>query len=354
MNTSISTSHKRHSSPKRIAVVIPAYNIDSYLRECLESLQNQSYGDFIAYIVDDGSTDNTRHIADYFSETDSRFQVFHKQNKGVASARNFALDQIAQAGHFAAIAFLDGDDKLNLDCFLQAINAMVREDVDCVFFGYRVFDKSGYLPHEEYSPSERTLKNTTEIYDLFFNCYPLENQKARWFLSNKLFRAECVANTRFCEDMRRGEDVRFFIDLRSNLRSLTVIPDTLLEYRLRKSSLSHGSLNVLSDLKFYSDLILNQSNKFTTAQTCIIKSTLLNIWRKSLIFTFSQSQNKKDVRFLVDISKKLYRANILTGFKNKKRLMYLLLGNAYMYWWSSYQYHKINKKIISDQKMYFD
>lgn len=231
---------------------------------------------------------------------------------------------------------------------------MVREDVDCVFFGYRVFDKSGYLPHEEYSPSKRTLKNTTEIYDLFFNCYPLENQKARWFLSNKLFRAECLANTRFCEDMRRGEDVRFFIDLRSNLRSLTVIPDTLLEYRLRKSSLSHGSLNVLSDLKFYSDLILNQSNKFTPAQTCIIKSTLLNIWRKSLIFTFSQSQNKKDVRFLVDISKKLYRANILTGFKNKKRLMYLLFGNTYMYWWSSYQYHKINKKIISDQKMYFD
>ena len=110
---------------KKIAVVIPAYNVQNYLEECLKSLQSQSYCNFTAFIVNDGSTDATGEIANKFSIHDSRFKVTHTANSGVATARNIALDQIEKDGSFFAVAFLDGDDRLHPDCLNRAAIAPV-------------------------------------------------------------------------------------------------------------------------------------------------------------------------------------------------------------------------------------
>lgn len=77
-------------------IVVPIYNVQNYLRECLESVQNQTYGAFCAVLIDDGSTDLSAKIAREFCQNDSRFTLISQENRGLSEARNAGLDFIAR------------------------------------------------------------------------------------------------------------------------------------------------------------------------------------------------------------------------------------------------------------------
>lgn len=81
-----------------ISVIVPVYNVDRYLRQCLDSIVNQTYRDLDIILVNDGSTDNSGAICDEYSEKDSRIRVIHKDNGGQSSARNKALELIENQG----------------------------------------------------------------------------------------------------------------------------------------------------------------------------------------------------------------------------------------------------------------
>lgn len=343
----LSNTHK-----KKIAVVIPAYNVQNYLEECLTSLQSQSYCNFTAFIVNDGSTDATGEIANKFSIHDSRFKVTHTANSGVATARNIALDQIEKDGSFFAVAFLDGDDRLHPDCLNRAVIALEQKQVDCAIFGYRVFDKSGFIESESYSPSDCLLKSNTEIYDHFFNCN--KTQPVIWFLLNKVFRSTLLTGIRFNRGMKRGEDVRFFVDLKVNLNSAVLLSEPLLDYRLRKSSLTHKDMNLLWDAELLSTLILSNSSSFSASQKAILTDTLLNAWRKSIIYVYSQNPSPSNILFIKKISKKLSNAGILHSIKSRKRLFYLSLGTNFMKWWATKRYKKIMKNNQTNSSYYYE
>ena len=91
-----------------VSVIIPAYNAQEYLRECLESVLAQSFPDFEAIVVNDGSADNTRAIAEEFAATDSRIKVLSTGNQGLSCARNNGVD--VAVGEW--VTFLDSDDRL--------------------------------------------------------------------------------------------------------------------------------------------------------------------------------------------------------------------------------------------------
>ena len=93
------------------SIIIPAYNVAPYLRECLNSVLAQTFTDWEAICVDDGSTDGSGTILDEYAAKDSRFRVFHQSNAGVSAARNKALDE----AHGEWFLFLDGDDILRFD-----------------------------------------------------------------------------------------------------------------------------------------------------------------------------------------------------------------------------------------------
>lgn len=96
------------NSPK-ISVIVPVYNVEKYLRRCIDSILAQTFTDFELLLIDDGSTDKSGEICDEYAKKDSRVRVFHKENGGVSSARNLGLDN-AQ-GEW--ITFVDSDDKLD-------------------------------------------------------------------------------------------------------------------------------------------------------------------------------------------------------------------------------------------------
>jgi len=114
-----------------ISVIIPAYNAQAYLRECLESVLAQSFSDWEAIIVDDGSTDSTREIAAGFTVRDSRFRLVSTPNGGLSSARNTGIAE-ARGQWFT---YLDSDDTLYPDA-LARLMAAATENVDIVVAGF--------------------------------------------------------------------------------------------------------------------------------------------------------------------------------------------------------------------------
>ena len=89
-----------------ISIIIPVYNVEKHIEQCLNSIKKQSYQNFEVIIVNDGSLDNTESICKRITQSDVRFRYFSKENGGVSSARNFGLDNAN--GHY--ITFIDGDD----------------------------------------------------------------------------------------------------------------------------------------------------------------------------------------------------------------------------------------------------
>lgn len=96
-----------------ISVIVPMYNVELYLRKCLDSIVNQTYKNIEILIIDDGSTDNSGMICDEYAQKDDRIKVFHTENQGLSSARNLGLDEAT--GDW--VGFVDSDDWIDDDMY---------------------------------------------------------------------------------------------------------------------------------------------------------------------------------------------------------------------------------------------
>ncbi len=116
----------------KVSVIIPIYNVESYLKCCLDSVLNQTYTNLEIIIVDDGSTDNSPIICDDYAVKDNRVTVFHLENKGAASARNFAIEKAN--GEY--LFFVDGDDFIEPDTIEKMINLSDNGKKDIIYCDY--------------------------------------------------------------------------------------------------------------------------------------------------------------------------------------------------------------------------
>lgn len=179
-----------------ISVIIPAYNVEDYIKRCLDSVCGQSYRDIEVLVVDDGSADSTPGICDSYADKDDRVRVIHKKNEGVAAARNTALD--AAGGDM--IAFADADDYYEPDMLKNLYEAMIKYDADMVCCGYR----------EEYT--DRSYTYGTDLPDAV---YDKKQAYGDYFTMggrmgsgcwNKLIRAGALEGLRY-KPYVMGEDV---------------------------------------------------------------------------------------------------------------------------------------------------
>lgn len=112
-----------------ISVIVPIYNVAPYLTDCLQSLSAQTYTNFEALLIDDGSTDDSGRICDTWAAVDQRFRVYHRQNQGLSCSRNFGLAQAK--GQYCL--FLDSDDYLQITALAET-RAQMSPQVDVVFY----------------------------------------------------------------------------------------------------------------------------------------------------------------------------------------------------------------------------
>jgi glycosyltransferase involved in cell wall biosynthesis len=124
---------------KMISIIVPVYNTEKYLHECLESILSQSYIDIEVILVDDGSTDNSLTICQYYAEKDKRVKVYHKENSGVSDTRNYGIKQAC--GEY--ISFCDSDDKIASNLYQILYEIMEKYEVDRVISGYAFLYENG-------------------------------------------------------------------------------------------------------------------------------------------------------------------------------------------------------------------
>ncbi len=115
-----------------ISIVIPVYNVETYIRRCVDSVISQSYDNLEIFLVDDGSIDHSGEICDEYAKKDKRIRVIHKKNGGLSDARNAGLN----ASTADYIAFVDSDDFVHCDYIKILYNAMRNYDLDIVVCGY--------------------------------------------------------------------------------------------------------------------------------------------------------------------------------------------------------------------------
>ena len=119
----------------KVSIIVPTYNVEQYLVECMESIVNQTLQDIEIICVDDGSTDNSGKILDDYAQKDNRIKVIHKQNEGYGKAMNIGLD--TATGEY--IGIVEPDDYVALDMYESLYKIAKENDVDFVKADYQSF-----------------------------------------------------------------------------------------------------------------------------------------------------------------------------------------------------------------------
>ena len=128
-----------------ITIVVPVYNVEKYISDCLDSLISQTYKNIEIILVDDGSTDMSGAICDRYTTLDARIKVIHKQNEGLGFARNTGLE-VAQ-GKF--VTFIDSDDMADADLVEKLVNGLYEENCDTCIGGFKRISENGTVSFEE-------------------------------------------------------------------------------------------------------------------------------------------------------------------------------------------------------------
>ena len=141
----------------QVSIVIPVYNVETYLRQCLDSVLGQTFSNFEVLLVNDGSTDNSGVICQEYARLDSRFKYFEKENGGVSDARNSGLDLVQ--GDY--VTFLDADDFLFEDHLEKLYIATTLSDADIMIGGYSRFDGSDFYFYKDHFKRDSLISFTS-------------------------------------------------------------------------------------------------------------------------------------------------------------------------------------------------
>lgn len=217
------------SNSIKISIIVPIYNVEKYLSECIDSLINQTYKNIEIILVDDGSTDKSGKICDEYAKKDSRIIIMHKKNGGVSNARNKGI-KIASGDY---IAFVDSDDWIKTSTFENLVIQIKKYKPDLIKFSY--IKKCGALEKQYKFTTEVNkliLKKQYEdlIYKNIFPTYDLSNS------CNCLFKTSVVKNIKFINKIKFGEDFMFMIDALLVSNSILFINDSYYYYRVNMQS----------------------------------------------------------------------------------------------------------------------
>ena len=128
----------------KLSIILPVYNVEKYLPDCLTSILNQTYDDFELIIIDDGSTDQSLSICKAYELKDTRIRVYSQCNAGLSAARNKGID--CSQGTY--LAFVDSDDTIDSEMYETMMSALEESEVDIVVCGHRVVSENGEIIEE--------------------------------------------------------------------------------------------------------------------------------------------------------------------------------------------------------------
>lgn len=230
-----------------VSVIVPVYNVEKYLNQCLDSIVAQTWYNLDVILVDDGSTDNSGAICDEYARSDARIRVVHKKNEGLSAARNTGLD-IAR-GEF--IGFVDSDDWIEPNMFEDLYMGFFKSDVshkNVLFTNGMLYDYDDTTKQEVLArpwPWKRERPQTISSSDLG---KAFLSESSNHYVWSKLYRREVFDLVRFREG-RNDEDTLFTYELAKAIRKsdwvVVEIDSIIYHYRNRPNSICNDLENPL-------------------------------------------------------------------------------------------------------------
>lgn len=324
-----------------ISVIIPVYNAEMYLEECIESLRNQSLKEIEMIFVNDGSTDKSLDILNKYKEIDKRIKIINQSNKGPSAARNLGI--INSKGKY--LSFVDADDWIDVDMYKEMYDVTVKSNklVDIV-----VSDIIIYKSRDNYKYS-RELDLEEGLYG-----YKLIREKIipKFFknssfnsMANKIFRGEIIRSNNILldESLYYAEDWKFNVEFFKYLKTLYYINKPFYYYRrghnsssceYNENTFNHNGVVLYNNRKAYSgyfniDKYEGANELLNIMRHCILMEVLKkNVSKREKIKRINDIISKEEVNEAIEhvnkknISIKEKFIYIVTQRK-KSKLMYI-------------------------------
>ncbi len=292
----------------KVAVIVPVYNTGKYLDECLCSLLNQSHRNLIIIAVDDGSTDNSLEVLNFYAQRDPRVRVIHRANGGVSAARNTGLDAVEADGTFTHVWFFDSDDIAAPNIVSKCLQALRENKAQVAIFGWSSFDKKGIISEDIYYRKETCLDEKDIITDYFdYTSRHSKRKTTAWLgLQNKIFDINSIKDIRFDEAIRISEDMLFFCDFLQKRKCGIIVNNIGFYYRTRASSASHSSDVTEYQLTSILHYAKNHEKLHEDIKRLLGRDAYLCWWRFlkfSVITLHSQASIKKARTYFKSITK---------------------------------------------------
>ncbi|MEH8137532.1 glycosyltransferase family 2 protein [Gallibacterium anatis] len=316
-----------NNTPK-FSIIVPVYNVEKYLTECINSILSQSFSNYELLIIDDGSTDSSGNICDTYV-THKNVKVFHKENGGLSDARNYGIKEAI--GEY--IIFVDSDDFWSDTLFLDKINDKIMAyNPDLVIFGYKKLYEDRVI--KKYIPKMSEEKDYNIEYILQKGIFRI----CAW---DKVVKRELILNNNI--DFRIGvigEDMEWCAKLYSFSNKVAILCSSSYMYRQREGSITKvisekNIIDVMNNFNLCLDLIILLSPK----KALIYKKFLANNFSMFIILLSLIDKNKQKKYYsfiksnipllykgrirekIIFFSLKIfgiYNTELLLGFLNKK------------------------------------
>ena len=336
----------------KISIIIPMHNCEATIVRCLNSIRNQTYQNYEALIIDDGSTDNTKLVINSFLK-DSRFHYFYNTNAGVSSTRNLGIDK--STGDY--IVFLDADDYIESDILKIAISKIQKADM--CYWGTRRIDQNSNVLVDY-------LENGfVEINDLIGNViYDTNPKKYGLFIRacwGKLFKTDIIKknNLKFDERIYIGEDALFLIEYLKYSNEVISISEIGTNYiydsssataryktdLLEQSQMQLSTLNQIINIEANENLVIGFSNFKWLLFNMLLENSLVGFKQKNISFFKLCDDAEKYLKNNYIILKS--NPTLLKNIESNYRLQYkCIFKNVYIlsFFWAV---SKIKIKIIN-------
>lgn len=210
----------------KVSIIVPVYKAEKYLHRCVDSILSQFFINWELILVDDGSPDRSGAICDEYAQKDDRIRVIHKENGGVSSARNVALDNMK--GEW--VMFVDADDWINIKCLQTCVDVVTKNNLDAVQFGFVMVFPDG---SEKYICESNTDANNPEKY--------LKDNSYNVCVWGGLYKRSIIIENslKFDESLKLAEDQLFVLSFIKHAKKLQYLAEPFYYYYQNPNSATH-------------------------------------------------------------------------------------------------------------------
>lgn len=225
----------------KFSIIVPIYQVEKYLRQCIDSILSQNFSDFELILIDDGSRDNSPLICDEYSKSDKRVRVVHKHNEGLVKARQTGAS-VAKGEY---IVNVDGDDFIQNNYLASIYDIIEKNNPDIVCIGWTAFDEiSTHIVFNSVNPGFYSDKQINRIINGFLYDETekgVNNGTIGVSIWSKIVRKELYVDAQMKVDPKisKGEDSLFILNLLPMVKSAYVMNYSGYYYRLNESSMMH-------------------------------------------------------------------------------------------------------------------